>query len=68
VPTSTRFFTVDLTILRGPVRARWFNPASGAYTLAAESLPNTESHRFVTPGDNGTGTNDWVLVCDVAIR
>lgn len=64
VPTATRFFTVDMTILRGPARARWFNPASGEYTPAAETLPNTEPHRFVTPGDNGTGTNDWVLVCD----
>ncbi|HWA85127.1 MAG TPA: DUF4038 domain-containing protein [Opitutus sp.] len=64
VPTSTRFFTVDFTLMVGPVRARWFNPATGGYTLAAASLPNTEPHRFVTPGDNGTGTNDWVLVCD----
>lgn len=67
VPTSTRFFTVDMSILRGPARARWFNPASGTYTVIAETLPNTEPHRFVTPGDNGTGTNDWVLVCDCAV-
>lgn len=64
VPTSTRFYTIDLTLLKGPVRARWFNPSSGAYVPAEASLPNTKPHRFVTPGDNGTGTNDWVLVLD----
>lgn len=63
-PTSPRPFTVDLSILRGPVRARWFNPTNGEYTLIAPILPNTGSHHFATPGDNGTGTNDWVLVCD----
>ena len=29
------------------------------------SLPNTESASpFTTPGDNGTGANDWMLVVD----
>ena len=63
---STRFFDADLSLLRGAVRARWFNPAKGDFTPIAESLPNTGPHRFVTPGDNGGDGNDWVLVLDAA--
>lgn len=59
--TSARTVTVDLSVLRGPARARWFNPTSGAYVEIADALP-ARAQRFTTPGDNGTGSNDWVLV------
>lgn len=57
-------FTVDLTNLSGQATARWFNPATGAYTPIG-SLPNTGSHTFDVPGDNGTGFADWTLVLSV---
>lgn len=57
----------ELTIATGriaqPVTARWYNPASGRFT-EVEGSPFTDrrNHRLTTPGDNGTGANDWVLV------
>ena len=63
---APRTFAVDLAALRGPARARWFNPTSGAYTEIGAGLPNTGPRSFTTPGDNGTGAADWVLVLDVA--
>jgi hypothetical protein len=60
---AARAITVDLAALSAPARARWFNPATGAWTLIAGPAgegPTT----FTTPGDNGTGMNDWVLVLD----
>jgi hypothetical protein len=27
-------------------------------------MPNSGSRDFTTPGDNGTGANDWVLVLE----
>jgi hypothetical protein len=63
-PTQ-RSFTVDLTKATGPVKARWFDPASGAYAeLAGSPLPNTGVHQFQTPGANGDGDYDWVLVLE----
>ena len=56
---------IDMTRLSAPARARWFNPATGAYTDVAASLPNTGSHVFTPPGDNGSGFSDWLLVLDV---
>jgi hypothetical protein len=68
--TETRTFSVDLRSMAGNARARWWNPTTGTYlgigantyafsnTLAAQS--------FTTSGDNGTGTNDWILLLDTA--
>src|SRR5438552_18230296 len=56
--------TIDMTAMRGDSRARWWNPASGAYALIAQSLPDSSAHDFTTPGNNGTGANDWLLVLD----
>jgi hypothetical protein len=67
-PTGSagRSFAVDMAALKGTARARWWNPATGTYTTIADSLPATGSRAFSTPGDNGTGHNDWVLVVDAA--
>jgi hypothetical protein len=66
--SSATTFSVDLRAMAGAARARWWNPTSGAYTDitgGAYTLPNTDAARsFTTPGDNGTGTNDWVLAVD----
>ncbi len=60
---QARTLTVDLRRLRSSVTARWFNPANGQYTtVAGAPFPNTSSRELTTPGDNGAGANDWVLV------
>jgi hypothetical protein len=61
-PDRSGGFTVDLTVMRGPARARWFDPTSGAYRAAGNALSGT--HRFTTPGKNAAGDRDWVLVLD----
>ena len=66
--TSARTISVNMSVLSGPGRARWYNPTSGAYieiSGGAYSIPNSGTRAFTTLGDNGTGTNDWVLVLDV---
>lgn len=38
---------------------------NGAYRQIADSpLANNGKREFTTPGDSGTGTNDWVLVLE----
>jgi Protein of unknown function (DUF4038)/Putative collagen-binding domain of a collagenase len=64
-PDHSGTITVDMTALGGPSRARWYNPTSAVYsdiTAGAYSLPNTGTHIFSPPGNNGTGYSDWVLV------
>ena len=58
-------FGIDMTALSAPARARWYNPTSGAYTAIGTGLANTGTRSFTTPGDNGGGANDWVLVIDL---
>lgn len=60
---TTRTLTVDLGRLKGKVDAKWFNPANGDYlSVTGSPFPNCGSHDFKTPGNNGTGMNDWVLI------
>ncbi len=59
---------VDLTAMGGKVRARWFDPTSGAYSEAAEGLPNSGPYQFMVPWRNSAGDTDWVLVLDSAKR
>ena len=66
--TGTRTLTVQMGVLGAFARGRWYNPTSGAYTDitgGAYTLANSGTHAFTTPGNNGTGTNDWVLVLDI---
>jgi hypothetical protein len=64
--TASRALTVDLGRFTGPVTARWYNPTDGRYTaISAAPLPNHGPHTLRTPGDNGTRTNDWLLVLQV---
>ena len=67
--TGTRTITVQMGVLGAYARGRWYNPTSGAYTDltgGAYTLANSGTHAFTTPGNNGTGTNDWVLVLDAS--
>jgi len=60
--TDRREFTVDLRRFDGPVTARWFNPTDGhVTTIAGSPFDHHHPQRLTTPGDNGTGDNDWLL-------
>jgi hypothetical protein len=61
---SVRTVSVDLSVMTSAPRARWFNPATGAWIEIAPGLPSDGPRTFDTPGDNGSGANDWVLVLD----
>jgi hypothetical protein len=61
-PEGSGDFDVDLREMGGPVRARWFDPASGADRPVVSELPNTSPYGFSTPGLNSAGARDWVLV------
>jgi hypothetical protein len=60
--TGTRGITIDLTALAGTLRASWWNPTTGATTSIATGIANTGTRQFTTPGDNGSGANDWLLM------
>ncbi len=63
--TGTRTITVDMARLSASANARWVNPATGAVsTVSGSPFANSGSRTFTTPGDNGTGANDWVLVLE----
>jgi hypothetical protein len=62
---NRRELTVDLRLFKGPVTARWFNPTDGRYTaIGGSPFDNRQPQRLTTPGDNGTGDNDWLLIMD----
>jgi hypothetical protein len=61
-----RDFTVDMGRFTASVTSSWFNPTNGQIKpLAKKPLANQGRHRFRTPGDTGTKTNDWLLVLEV---
>jgi hypothetical protein len=64
-----RPITVDLTQLRGPATAQWFDPSSGHYsTIEGSPFANSEKHIFIPPRHNADGDDDWVLVLEAAKR
>lgn len=67
--TGTRTITVDMTRLSQPAVGRWYNPTNGTFTAIQDGrpLPNSGRRDFTTPGDNGTGANDWVLVLEAVV-
>jgi hypothetical protein len=63
-PTHQGPIEVDMRAMTGLTRARWFDPTSGSYTSIGNNLANAGSRSFTTPGNNGAGATDWVLVLD----
>lgn len=62
---SARTVTVDLSVLAGPVTARWFDPTTGTYVaIAGSPMPNSGPWSFTTPGLHADGAGDWILVLD----
>jgi len=65
-PASTTL-TVDMTKLSGPATARWFDPSNGTYrSISGSPLSNARTMTFTTPGNNGDGDSDWVLVLEAS--
>ena len=63
-----RRFGLDLSDLRGPGRARWFDPVAGRY-LEDRELPGRPGEvRFQVPGKNAAGDDDWVLLVQTNAR
>ena len=49
----------------GPVRARWYDPSSGAFASAAAApLDTSGTHTFRPAGLNAAGLGDWVLLLE----
>ena len=63
-PKSTTI-SADLSKFSGYVVARWYDPTNGTFKAAIGSpFPNTSSRQFLTPGTNGAGDDDWVLLLE----
>jgi hypothetical protein len=63
---SARTVTVDMGQLSGPATARWYDPVVGTFTsIAGSPFANTGLSDFTTPGTNGGGDGDWVLILEV---
>lgn len=56
--------TVDMgTLTGGRVRAQWYDPTSGRYAgIPGSPFAARGRRRFVVPGTNHEGEQDWVLV------
>ncbi len=55
--------TVDLSWFVDPVELEWVNPATGETQLAVDqTLSKGVRYVVTTPGDNGDGANDWLLI------
>jgi hypothetical protein len=66
IGAESRELTVDLAQFAGPVTVNWYNPTNGRSTAISDApLPNRDTRAFRTPGDNGTTTNDWLLILNV---
>lgn len=62
-PAHASSVTVDMTKLRAPALARWFDPTSGAYKVHG-TVANSAPATFAPPGRNSAGDGDWVLRLD----
>jgi hypothetical protein len=60
---EARELTLDLTSFPSPMAAQWINPAKDSAPIAhGAPISNRAGQALRTPGDNGTGVNDWLLV------
>ena len=66
--TASRSFEVDLSRMGGAVRARWYDPSTGGSIPVPGTVGSAGPYGFDTPGVNGSGANDWVLIVEAAGR
>jgi hypothetical protein len=65
-PASTTL-TVDMTKLSGSATARWFDPSNATFrAISGSPFSNSGTKTFSTPGNNGDGDSDWVLVLEAS--
>lgn len=64
-PSRTRELALNLGSFTGPVRASWINPAKDDPARVIGTIAAKRgSWKIRSPGDNGTGTSDWLLVLE----
>ncbi|HLK29885.1 MAG TPA: DUF4038 domain-containing protein [Puia sp.] len=62
-PAHNGNINVDMTVLKGKVYARWFDPTNATYINVSDApYHNKGMHTFSVPGKNSVGEKDWVLV------
>lgn len=62
-PAHTGSIMIDMTVMRGSVKASWYDPAGGTYIkISGSPFSNKASHEFTPPGKNQAGEGDWVLM------
>lgn len=64
--TGATTFSVDLRSMSGTGTAYWWNPTSGGTMLIGTFANTLSAQSFTTPGNNGTGDNDWMFVLATA--
>jgi hypothetical protein len=63
--TGSRELTIDMSQLAGPVAASWYNPTDGGLVpVSGSPFANSGSRQIKSPGDNGAGANDWLLILE----
>lgn len=63
--TGTLSVTIDMGALPRPARARFFDPALGAFVeLDGSPFANSGVRVMTPPGKNGDGSDDWLLVLE----
>jgi hypothetical protein len=64
---SEREIVLDLAQLEGDtVALSWYDPTNGQVTPADQALPAAGTRVVATPGANGEGSDDWVLLIDAS--
>ena len=57
--------TIALNNFSSRVTARWYDPTANTFmAIPGSPFPNIGTHNFTTPGNNGAGDGDWVLLLE----
>ncbi len=64
---TVRAITINMSTMRGPAKARWFDPSNGTFQdVAGGPFINNGSQQFTPPGKNHDGDGDWVLLLEAS--
>jgi hypothetical protein len=58
---KSRVLSIDVSRMKRTIHLQWYNPTNGLFSNANQLIENGLLH-ITSPGDNGEGANDWVLV------
>lgn len=62
-PAHLGVVQVNVSVMKGPVKAEWFDPTNGKYVKASGKPVGSKIFRlFRPPGKNSNGDKDWALV------